>query len=101
VSFNTCSGHFESFLGTILFEIDVSRLLTYSEETAIHRPNFLHPLSNSGRAVRRYSEGRTIHPKTLTGDYTPQYLVASYLPDDFDPSSVTEAVVEKIHGAQP
>ena len=27
----------------------------------------------------------------------PQYLVASYLPDDFDPSSVTEAMVEKIH----
>jgi hypothetical protein len=27
----------------------------------------------------------------------PQYLVASYLPDDFDPSSVTEAMIEKIH----
>ena len=27
----------------------------------------------------------------------PQYLVASYLPDDFDPSAVTEAMVEKIH----
>ena len=27
----------------------------------------------------------------------PQYLVASYLPDDFDPSSVTEAMVEEIH----
>ncbi len=27
----------------------------------------------------------------------PQYLVASYLPDDFDPSSVTEAMVEQIH----
>src|SRR5260370_11882190 len=27
----------------------------------------------------------------------PQYLVASYLPDDFDPSTVTEAMVEEIH----
>ena len=27
----------------------------------------------------------------------PQYLVASYLPDDFDPSSVTEAMIEQIH----
>jgi hypothetical protein len=28
----------------------------------------------------------------------PQYLVANYLPDDFDPSTVTEAMIEKIHG---
>jgi len=27
----------------------------------------------------------------------PQYLLASYLPDDFDPSSMTEADVEAIH----
>ena len=27
----------------------------------------------------------------------PQYLVANYLPDDFDPSTVTEAMIEKIH----
>ncbi len=27
----------------------------------------------------------------------PQYLLASYLPDDFDPSTVTEATVEAIH----
>jgi hypothetical protein len=27
----------------------------------------------------------------------PQYLVASYLPDDFDPSNVTEAMIEEIH----
>ncbi len=27
----------------------------------------------------------------------PQYLVASYLPDDFDPSTVTEGMVEEIH----
>jgi hypothetical protein len=27
----------------------------------------------------------------------PHYLIASYLPDDFDPSSVTEAMVEQIH----
>jgi hypothetical protein len=27
----------------------------------------------------------------------PQYLVASYLPDNFNPSSVTEAMIEEIH----
>ena len=27
----------------------------------------------------------------------PQYLVANYLPDDFDPSKVTEAMTEQIH----
>ena len=27
----------------------------------------------------------------------PHYLVANYLPDDFDPSVVTEAMVEEIH----
>jgi hypothetical protein len=27
----------------------------------------------------------------------PQYLVANYIPDNFDPSSVTEAMMEEIH----
>jgi hypothetical protein len=27
----------------------------------------------------------------------PQYLVANYLPDDFDPSTVTEGMIEEIH----
>jgi hypothetical protein len=27
----------------------------------------------------------------------PQYLIASYLPDDFDTSTVTEAMIEEIH----
>ena len=27
----------------------------------------------------------------------PQYLVAGYLPDDFDPSAQDEAMVEEIH----
>ena len=27
----------------------------------------------------------------------PEYLVANYLPDDFDPSTVTEAMIEEIH----
>src|SRR5579871_5020472 len=27
----------------------------------------------------------------------PQYLVANYLPDDFDPSTVTETMMEEIH----
>jgi hypothetical protein len=31
------------------------------------------------------------------GELMPQYLVANYLPDDFDPSTVTEAMIEEIH----
>ena len=27
----------------------------------------------------------------------PQYLVSNYIPDDFDPSTVTEAMMEEIH----
>lgn len=27
----------------------------------------------------------------------PTYLIANYLPDDFDPSTVTEAMIEEIH----
>ncbi len=27
----------------------------------------------------------------------PQYLVANYLPDDFDPSTISEGVIEEIH----
>ena len=27
----------------------------------------------------------------------PQYLVCNYIPDDFDPSTVTEAMIEEIH----
>ena len=27
----------------------------------------------------------------------PQYLVCNYLPDDFDPSIVTEAMMDEIH----
>jgi hypothetical protein len=27
----------------------------------------------------------------------PQYLVCNYLPDDFDPSTVSEAMIEEIH----
>jgi len=27
----------------------------------------------------------------------PQYLVSNYLPDNFDPSSATEAMIEEIH----
>ena len=30
----------------------------------------------------------------------PQYLVANYLPDNFDPSTVTEAMVEQIRKEQ-
>ena len=31
----------------------------------------------------------------------PQYLVCNYLPEDFDPSAVTEAMIEEIHALNP
>jgi hypothetical protein len=36
-------------------------------------------------------------PLQKKGEIMPQYLVANYLPDNFDPSSVTEAMIEEIH----
>jgi len=41
--------------------------------------------------------GQLARPRTISGDHMPQYLVAGYLPDDFDPSSLTEATIEGIH----
>jgi hypothetical protein len=48
--------------------------------------------------------GQSARPKTKNKDryrrkreLMPQYLVANYLPDDFDPSAVTEAMIEEIH----
>jgi hypothetical protein len=35
--------------------------------------------------------------KTITGEDMPQYLIAGYLPDDFDPSTVDEAMGREIH----
>jgi hypothetical protein len=35
--------------------------------------------------------------KTLTGDDMPQYLLAGYLPDNYDPSTMDAAMVEEIH----
>jgi hypothetical protein len=34
---------------------------------------------------------------TILGDDMPQYLVTGYLPDDYDPSTQDEAMVEEIH----
>jgi hypothetical protein len=31
------------------------------------------------------------------GDIMPQYLVCNYMPDNFDPSTVTEAMIDEIH----
>src|SRR5277367_751097 len=36
-------------------------------------------------------------PQKTRKQIMPQYLVANYLPDDFDPSTVTEAMIEQIH----
>jgi hypothetical protein len=64
------------------------------------KQNFLDDVSNCTPAVRLYREGRaTGPPKTVTrkGEIMPQYLVANYLPDNFDPSTVTEEMIEEIH----
>src|SRR6185503_4478871 len=56
--------------------------------------DFLDELSNFVRSVRLDSEGRANGPPEnryrKQGELMPQYLVANYLPDDFDPSTVTE-----------
>jgi len=61
-------------------------------------------LSNSGPPFDYIVKARATGPstdlrlKTVTGEkVVPQYLVANYLPDDFDPSAVTEAMIEEIH----
>jgi hypothetical protein len=41
--------------------------------------------------------GQLARLKTILGDDMPQYLVSGYLPDSFDPSTVSEATVEEIH----
>jgi YCII-related domain len=41
--------------------------------------------------------GQLARPKTISGDDMPQYLVSGYLPDNFDPSTMTEATIEGIH----
>src|ERR1043165_54440 len=52
-------------------------------------------------AVRPYSEGgadglsRKLLPRK--GEIMPQYLISGYLPDNFDPSTQDEAMVEEIH----
>jgi hypothetical protein len=44
------------------------------------------------------SKNKDCRLKTVTGEnIMPQYLVANYLPDNFDPSTVTEAMMEEIH----
>jgi hypothetical protein len=56
-------------------------------------------------AVRLYGEGRVTGPSQIvtkadrTGEekVMPQYLVSNYIPDDFDPSLVTEEMIEEIH----
>src|SRR3981189_765667 len=56
------------------------------------------------------SDGSCLNRKQVTGNESseashsnqgeklmPQYLVCNYMPDDFDPSTVTEAMIEEIH----
>jgi hypothetical protein len=41
--------------------------------------------------------GQLARLKTILGDDMPQYLVSGYLPDNFDPSTVSEATAGEIH----
>jgi hypothetical protein len=75
------------------------------------KKNFLDDLSNSGLpfvdmvkagqpARLKTKKSQRLKLKTVTGEkekVMPQYLVANYLPDDFDPSTVTETMIEEIH----
>jgi hypothetical protein len=61
-------------------------------------------LSNDYRTkndeLRFLSEQEASHREHSAGskeNVMPQYLVCNYLPDDFDPSTVTEAMIEEIH----
>jgi hypothetical protein len=55
-------------------------------------------LSNAGLAVRQYCAGGALtRLKTTSGDNMPHYLVALYLPENYDPSGEDPAKVEEIH----
>jgi hypothetical protein len=41
--------------------------------------------------------GQLARLKAISGDHMPQYLVAVYLADNYDPSVETEATIEGIH----
>jgi len=63
----------------------------------------LDDLSNSARPFDYpVKAGQSSRLQTKNTDHyrrkiMPQYLVANYLPDDFDPSTVTETMMEEIH----
>jgi hypothetical protein len=65
------------------------------------KQNFLDALSNPSLAVRLCSEDGAIGPPEdqtrIKGEIMPQYLLANYLPDNFDPSTMTEATVRAIN----
>jgi hypothetical protein len=65
---------------------------------------FLGDLSNSVRPFDYMVKADNrpaprLRVKTVTGEekVMPHYLVANYLPDNFDPSTVTEEMMEEIH----
>jgi hypothetical protein len=61
----------------------------------------LEALSNSSLAVRLCGEDGATGPSEdqtrIKGEIMPQYLLANYLPDNFDPSTMTEATVRVIN----
>jgi hypothetical protein len=54
-------------------------------------------MSNSALAIRPVREGLGENPVIQGDDDMPQYLVAGYIPDDFDPSQMDEAAGARIH----
>jgi hypothetical protein len=41
--------------------------------------------------------GQPARPVTMPGDTMPHYLISGYLPENFDPSSVDDAMIEGIY----
>ncbi len=59
-------------------------------------------LGDYGMSRRDYEKSARdayLRHQTVTGEkkIMPQFLVSNYLPDNFDPSTVTEAMMEEIH----
>jgi hypothetical protein len=57
----------------------------------------LRTLGHSIRAPELEETNHREKPQKPRGKVRPQYLVCICLPDDFDPSTVAEAMMEEIH----
>ena len=59
--------------------------------------NYVRPFDYKVREGKRPAQRLKIMTVQEKRKIMPQYIVANYLPDDFDPSTVTEAMIEEIH----